>query len=100
MRWIVLIAMFVSNSWATVTVNPDACPEHFEGKVKEVIVPVGTLSAFSTQKVLLKNERTLKGEVAEQVDLDTLVNGPFEFVPGQSYSIHMRGKKACWIEKI
>lgn len=98
---ITLIVMILSlPSWSTVTVGTQDCPTQFEGKVKEIIEPVGSTSAFSMNKVVLENQRTLKGEVDEQVLLDVLQNGPFKVEPEKEYLVQLREGRLCWIEEI
>lgn len=98
---ITLIVMILSlPSWATVTVGTQDCPTQFEGKVKEVIEPVGATTFFSKNKVVLENQRTLKGEVDDQVLLDVLQNGPFKVEPGKDYLVQLRNGKLCWMEEI
>lgn len=96
-----LMMISVANpSWATVTVGVEDCPVQFEGRVKEIIEPVGATDYFSTSKVVFDNERTLKGEVGEQVLLNILQNGPFKVEAQKEYRVKLRNGKLCWIEEI
>ena len=98
---ITLIVMTLSlPSWSTVTVGTNDCPTQFEGKVKEIIEPLGATNAFSMNKVILENQRTLKGDVDEQVLLDVLQNGPFKIETDKDYLVQLREGKLCWIEEI
>lgn len=98
---ITMIVMILSlPSWSTVTVGTQDCPTQFEGKVKEVIEPIGASTVFSMNKVILENQRTLKGEVEDQVLLDILQNGPFKVEPDKEYLVQLRDGKLCWIEEI
>jgi hypothetical protein len=87
-------------SWPTVTVGAGDCPVQFEGKVKEIIKPVGEVSFFSTDKVVFENQRTLKGEATDRVLLDILHNGPFKVEQDKDYRVHLREGKLCWMEEI
>lgn len=88
------------DSNATVTIAKMDCPEHFEGRVEEIIKGVGSSSAFSTQSVVFKNLSTLKGEVPEQVSVQMLEHGPFEIERGEDYRVQLREGRVCWVEKI
>lgn len=97
----ILMMIFVAiPTWATVTAGAEDCPVQFEGKVKQIIEPVGPTDYFSTNKVVFENQRTLKGEVKEQVLLDMLQNGPFKVEEEKNYSVKLRNGKLCWIEEI
>lgn len=98
---ITLLTMIISlPSWSTVTAGAIDCPDHFEGKVKEIIEPVGASQAFSVNKVVFDNQRTLKGEVDEQVLLSVLQNGPFQIEAEKEYRVQLRHGKLCWMEEI
>ena len=91
---------FSFSSWSTVTAGAQDCPEQFEGRVKEIIEPVGATNFFSTNKVVFENLRTLKGEVAEQVLVDVLQNGPFTVEAEKDYRLFTRNGKLCWLAEI
>jgi hypothetical protein len=95
-----IVMIFSLPSWATVTVGTNDCPTHFEGRVKEVIEPVGATNFFSANKVVFENHRTLKGEVDDQVLLDILQNGPFKVEKNKDYLVQLRNGKLCWMEEI
>lgn len=98
---ITLIVMIISlPSWSTVTAGAHNCPDHFEGRVKEVIEPLGPTDIFSVNKVVFENNRTLKGNADEQVQLDILQNGPFKIEADKEYRVQLREGKLCWIEEI
>ncbi len=98
---ITLMVMILSlPTWATVTAGAQDCPVQFEGKVKEIIEPVGAVDFFSTNKVVFENQRLLKGEVDDQVLLDILQNGPFKIEAEKDYRVHLRNGKLCWMEEI
>ncbi len=93
--------IFISlNSWAMVTNGASDCPTQFEGRVKEIIEPVGATEFFSTNKVLFENQRTLKGDVSDKILLDILQNGPFKIETNKDYRVHLRSGKLCWMEEI
>jgi len=92
--------IFSLPSWSTVTVGTEDCPVQFEGRVKEIIEPVGATNFFSTNKVVFENQRSLKGEVNDQVLLDVLQNGPFKVESEKDYRVHLRDGKLCWMEEI
>lgn len=96
---IVLITISFS-TWSTVTVGSEDCPVQFEGRVKEVIEPVGSSGFFDANTVVFENQRTLKGEVKEQVLLEVLQNGPHKVEVEKDYRIHLRNGKLCSIEEI
>jgi hypothetical protein len=98
---ITLIVMILSlPSWATVVSGTNDCPTQFEGRVKEIIEPVGPTDIFAMNKVVFENQRTLKGEADEQVLLDVLQNGPFKVEHDKEYRVQLRGGKLCWMEEI
>jgi hypothetical protein len=95
-----MVMILTFPSWATVIAGASDCPTQFEGKVKEIIEPVGAASFFSANKVVFENQRTLKGEVDQQVLLDVLQNGPFKVEPDKEYLVQLRHGKLCWMEEI
>lgn len=86
--------------WGTVVTGSNDCPIQFEGRVKEIIEPVGPQDFFSVNKVVLENQRTLKGQVNQQVFLDVLQNGPFKVEIDKDYLVQLRNGKLCWMEEI
>lgn len=97
---IILWMILSSISFATVTVGTMDCPSQFRGEVKEIIDSLEPMNAFSTQKVVFSNRETIKGEVADQVIIEVLENGPFKIQPGEEYEVKLRRGKLCWMEKI
>ena len=97
---ILIVMLFSIPSWSTVTAGAIDCPDHFEGRVKEVIEPVGATNAFSINKVVFENQRTLKGEVDDRVLLSVLQNGPFQIETEKEYRVQLRNGKLCWMEEI
>jgi hypothetical protein len=95
-----IVMIFSPPSWSTVVAGTIDCPIHFEGRVKEIIEPIGASDIFSVNKVVFENHRTLKGEAEEQLVLDVLQNGPFKVETDKEYRIHLRGNKLCWMEEI
>jgi hypothetical protein len=87
-------------SFATLTVANLDCPTQFEGTVKEIIEPLGPDTGLSTHKVIFENQHTIKGDVAEKVQLDILKNGPFAVEKGNDYRVQLRNGKLCWIEQL
>ncbi len=100
--FLVLIVMIVSlPSWSTVVAtNTQDCPEQFEGRIKDIVEPVGSSTAFSMNKVVIENQRNVKGEVEETITLDILANGPFQVEKNKDYLVQLREGKLCWIEEI
>ncbi|HXH29930.1 MAG TPA: hypothetical protein VNJ01_03890 [Bacteriovoracaceae bacterium] len=96
----ILVLLTSFSAMATVTYKAKDCPEEFLGHVKEIVSPVGPTSAFSTQKVIFENSKTVKGNLKELVSLDILENGPFKIVSGEDYRVQTRNGKLCWIEEI
>lgn len=94
------VMMISLSSRATVTVGSNDCPIQFEGRVKEIIEPVGASDFFDANTVVFENQRTVKGEVEEQVTLEVLQNGPFKVATEKDYRVQMRNGKLCWIEEI
>lgn len=95
-----MLVSFTLPSWATLTSGAQDCPVQFEGKVKEIVEPVGATNFFSMNKVVFENQRTLKGEADDQLVIDVLQNGPFKLEPEKDYRVHLRSGKLCWIEEI
>ncbi len=102
MKSVITLAVLLLSlpSWSTVTAGAIDCPDHFEGKVKQVIEPVGATNAFSVNQVVFENRQTLKGEVEEQVVLGILQNGPFHIETEKEYRVQLRNGKLCWMEEI
>ncbi len=100
MKWLFFLAVFPQISFATVTVGKMDCPTQFEGRVNEIIEPMGATIGFATNKVVFTNNHTLKGEVKDQVIVDILKNGPFDIEKGEDYQVQLRDGKICWIEKL
>jgi hypothetical protein len=82
-----------------VTIEAPDCTSQFEGKVKEIIEPVGTTSAFAKNRVIFENIQTFKGDVGETVQLDILKNGPLKIEKGEDYLVQYRSGKICLISK-
>lgn len=97
---LILMMMFSLSSWSTVTAGAKDCPDQFEGRVKEIIEPVGATNFFSANKVVFENLQTLKGEVGEQALVDVLQNGPFKVEADKEYRVLTRKGKLCWMEEI
>lgn len=97
---ILIVMIFSFPSWSSMTVGTESCPVQFEGKVKEIIEPVGALDAFAVNKVIFENHQTLKGEPDDHVFVDILQNGPFKVERDKDYRVQMRGDRLCWIEEI
>ena len=96
-----IIAMILSlPSWSTVTAGAMDCPDHFEGRVKQIIEPVGASHTFSSNQIVFDNQRTLKGEVEDHVLLTVLQNGPFHIEAQKEYRVQLRNGKLCWMEEI
>ncbi len=102
MKSVITLAVLLLSlpSWSTVTAGAIDCPDHSEGKVKQVIEPVGATNAFSVNQVVFENRQTLKGEVEEQVVLGILQNGPFHIETEKEYRVQLRNGKLCWMEEI
>lgn len=102
MKQVFLIAsLFIcTEAFSTVTVGVEDCPIVFDGKVKEVISPVGASDFFSTNKVVFENLQKVKGQASEVVLVDILQNGPFKVEASKDYRVQLREGKLCWIEEI
>lgn len=83
-----------------VTNGASDCPTQFEGRVKDIIAPLGATEFFSANKVVFENQRTLRGEVSNKIILDILQNGPFKIETNKDYRVHLRSGKLCWMEEI
>ena len=97
---IVLMIVFSFPSWATVTAGAQDCPTHFEGKVKEIIEPLGSEDFFAANKVVFENHQTIKGSAGDKVLVDILQNGPFKVEADKDYRVQLRDGNLCWIEEI
>lgn len=95
-----LVMVLALESQATVRVATDDCPEQFEGRIKDIVEPVGSVSAFSMNKVVIENQRSVKGEVQDIVTVDVLANGPFTIEKNKDYLVQLREGRLCWIEEI
>lgn len=102
MKKVFIVFLLVSSFSAksVVTVGAQDCPSQFEGRVKEIIEPVGAEDFFSANKVVFENLHTIKGQPGENVLVDILRNGPFKVEADEEYRVFARGEKLCWIEKI
>lgn len=102
MKTMITLLMFgiALPSWGTVIAGAQDCPVQFEGRVKEVIEPIGNTEYFSTNKVVFENQKTLKGEVSEKMLVDVLRDGPFKIESEKDYLVKLRNGKLCWIEAI
>lgn len=95
-----IVIIFSLPSWATVVAGASECPTQFEGRVKDIIKPVGTTDVFSVDQVVFETDRTLKGNVPDQVVLEVLQNGPYQLERDRDYKVQVRNGKVCWIEEI
>lgn len=94
------VLVFSVSSMATVTVAGVDCPVEFEGRVAEVIAPVGSIEALSMDSIVMENRHTIKGEASDKVTFEILHNGPFKIQPNQEYRVQLRNGRVCWIEEI
>ena len=100
-RIMALIAIIFSHSgWGTIVAGVRECPTQFEGRVKEIIHPLGPSDIFSVDRVIFENNRTLRGDVSDTVSLEILQNGPFQMEVDHNYKVQHRNGKICWIEEI
>lgn len=95
-----IVIIFSLPSWATVVAGANECPTQFEGRVKEIIRPIGPTDVFSVDQVIFETDRTIKGVVSHQVVLEILQNGPYQLEVDQDYRVQVRNGKVCWIEEI
>jgi len=95
-----IVVIFSLPVFGTIVTGSNDCPIHFEGRVKEIIEPVGPQDFFSVNKVVFETQRSLKGNVNDQVLLDVLHNGPFKLEVDKEYLVQMRNGKLCWMEEI
>lgn len=95
-----LILFCISSGWSMVTVQNVDCPVQFEGRVVEILEAPGPVSVFSTNKVVFSIDRSLKGEVSNQVLVDVLQNGPVSIERGEDYRVQLREGRICLIEHI
>lgn len=96
----IFVIMFTHNSWATVISGANECPIQFEGRVREIIRPVGPTDIFSVDRVIFENDHSIKGNIPDRVALEILQNGPFHLEIGRDYKVHVRSGKVCWIEEL
>ena len=94
------LLFFSLSGVATVTVGTENCPTQFEGKVKEIIEPVGSSGFFATNKIVFENHENLKGNAPDRVLVDLLRDGPFKVETDHDYRVQLRDGKICWIEEI
>lgn len=101
MKWLFFMTMIISlPSFAMVTAGTEDCPVQFEGRVKEIIEPVGSGDFFAASSVVFENRHTLKGNVPDKVFLDILQNGPFKVEVDKEYRVLTRNGRLCSMEEI
>lgn len=102
MKLVIIIMTMITSltAAATVTVAGVNCPVQFEGRVAEVIEPVGAVEAMSMNSIVMENRHTIKGEVEDKVTFEILQNGPFKIQVDREYRVQLRNGKVCWIEEI
>lgn len=93
--WLTLISIS-----AEATVRSGLCSEEFLGKLKVVLEDVGDLRKnYETQRIIFTNLETIRGDVSEEVILEILKFGPFQFKEENVYRIQMNNGKICWLEE-
>lgn len=95
-----MLLLFTLPAWTTVVTGSNQCPVQFEGRVKEIIEPIGANDIFSVYKVVFENLKTLKGEIPDQLVVEVLQKGPFKLNESQDYKVQLRNGRVCWIEEI
>lgn len=80
--------------------SDNTCPEHFEGRVQQIINQHHGVDVFKKNKVVFETLRAIRGDVLERVEIEILDNGPFSVELNQDYQVYLRKGKLCWLEKI
>jgi hypothetical protein len=97
---LMLLIVFSSASWATVTIDQPDCPQQFEGRVQSVLEADSPNSFLAADKVVLENRQTIRGQVPQRVQLEVVRGGPFRLEPGGEYRVQLRDGRLCWAEEI
>ena len=90
---------FTSNAHAMMS-TADACPKKFIAKVEEVVEAQAPLSPRSTDKVVLKPEEILKGEVAEKEVIQVLTFSTLKMSKGETYMVELNEDKICSVTAV
>lgn len=95
-----ILCFFVSTSaMAISTVENLNCPQQFVASVEDVIDDAAFDYSFSKVKVIFKKIEVIKGIVPQNIIIDVLKHGPFEFIKGQIYSVQLNEGSLCWADK-
>lgn len=95
-----ILCLFVSKSaMAISTVESPNCPQQFVASVEDVIDDAAFDYSFSKVKVIFKKIEVIKGIVPQNIIIDVLKHGPFEFIKGQIYSVQLNEGSLCWADK-
>lgn len=99
-RLILLSSLLISSTaMATMTVENPNCSQQFVASVEDVIDDAAFDYSFSKVQVIFKKLQVIKGVVPQNVILNVLKHGPFEFVKGQVYKIQLQDGNLCWAER-
>ncbi|MFY7994414.1 MAG: hypothetical protein ACOVP4_14045 [Bacteriovoracaceae bacterium] len=99
-RLTLLISLFLSTSaWAISTVENPNCSQQFVGSVEDVVDDAAIDYSFSKVKVIFKKLRVIKGTIPQNIIVDVLKHGPFEFIKGQIYAVQLQDGRLCWADK-
>ncbi|GEM_PF-1600601 len=98
-QFILFGILLSSPAMATSTLNTSACNQQFVGSVEDIIDDSAFDYSLVKVKVIFKRLEVIKGIVPQNIILDVLKHGPFEFIKGQSYSVQLQDGSLCWADK-
>ncbi len=91
--------LFSFHSMATMTVEEVNCPQQFVASVEDVVDDAAFDYSYNKVQVILKKLEVIKGVVPQNIIINVLKHGPFEFIKGQIYKIQLQDGNLCWAEK-
>ena len=97
---LIIISLSLSSMvFATSTVANLDCPQQFTGTVQDIVDESAFDSSFSKIKVIFKRLEVIKGNVPQNIIVEVLKHGPFDFKKNEIYSVQLQDGRLCWAEK-
>jgi len=102
---VVLCTLYSGTALAMMKLNVK-CPKKFLGTVTKVekseapFFSKGAIGHLSKIQVYFKNDETVRGDVDQNVTIQTLRNGPTKFQEGNQYEVEMRENYICSAKRL
>ncbi|MFZ4713942.1 MAG: hypothetical protein ACOYL6_09535 [Bacteriovoracaceae bacterium] len=89
-----------STAFAMMSSASGTCPQKFVAKVEQIVEAPAPLGPRSTDKVILKLEEVIRGEVKDQEEIQVLTFSTIKLSKGESYILELREGKICSVVSV